>query len=395
MAIINQIGGISTGSLTGVLKGPLDKLFKKDTGQFSYKYPSNLGDDPTRIHAVHFTLFNVKPRQMDVAKVVRVGQDFTNQIKDSMQKEGILGGIATKGKQAWDGVKSALVSTKDMNIDINSAVKAPTGDKIATNITLYMPDTLAMNYHAEYSELTLVEATKGFNRLFETVGSVAKDVAKGAAGDISMNNLPSEIDKYGPSAVEGALGIIDSVAGTELTALGLNAMGVAINPQVQLLYKGLGLRKFTMEFIFTPNSQEESDQVSAIINSFIYASSPTVSGIGGMYFIPPSQFEISFHMAQSGTFSGLASMLQKAGNGIIPGVPLGTKIADELGINKQVENNRLFKVGRCVLEDVSVDYAPNGWAAYKSGAPVQTRLNLSFMEMDILDRTRMYNGEVR
>ena len=53
MAIINQIGGISTGSLTGGLKGPLDKLFKKDTGQFSYKYPSNLGDDPTRIHAVH------------------------------------------------------------------------------------------------------------------------------------------------------------------------------------------------------------------------------------------------------------------------------------------------------------------------------------------------------
>ena len=113
-----------------------------------------------------------------------------------------------------------------------------------------------------------------------------------------------------------------------------------------------------------------------------------------MYFTPPSQFEISFHMAKTGSLSGLGALLQKAGNSIIPGVPLGDATGVG-GVNAKADNDRLYKVGRCVLNNVSVDYAPNGWAAFDGGAPVQTTLRLEFTEMEILDRSRMAAGEVR
>jgi len=48
---------------------------------------------------------------------------------------------------------------------------------------------------------------------------------------------------------------------------------------------------------------------------------------------------------------------------------------------------KIFKVyHECVLENMSVDYAPNGWAAFGDGHPVQTRMTLQFREMDIVSK---------
>ena len=50
---------------------------------------------------------------------------------------------------------------------------------------------------------------------------------------------------------------------------------------------------------------------------------------------------------------------------------------------------KIFEVGDCVLRNVNVDYAPNGWAAYNDGYPIQTRLTLQFQEMDIVTKSTM------
>ena len=39
--------------------------------------------------------------------------------------------------------------------------------------------------------------------------------------------------------------------------------------------------------------------------------------------------------------------------------------------------------------DVGVNYAPNGWAAFDNGAPVQTTLSLHFKEIQALDRGKI------
>ena len=46
----------------------------------------------------------------------------------------------------------------------------------------------------------------------------------------------------------------------------------------------------------------------------------------------------------------------------------------------------LPRYGRCILDNMDVNHAPNGFAAYGDGSMVQTTLELSFKEMDILTR---------
>jgi hypothetical protein len=362
MAILNQIGGISTGGLTGVVQGPLNALFKTKSSLTNYQYPLNLSNDPSAMHIVKFTIRNIIPRHFDVKKTFESAKDTTK-------------------SQLEQTVKAATGLVQNIQANLQ-----PERSKNAATISLYMPDTLSMNYSQQYETLSLGEATNQMSRLAGAVGSFAEGAMNGNLADAFLN----AVNEFGP---EVGLRAIDSTKGTNITDIGLAAMGQAVNPQLQLIYRGVGLRTFTMEFMFAPKSKEESDQVTAVINAFIYASSPDVSGSGGMYFTPPSIFKIDFLMAETGNLSAMASMLQKAGNSIIPGVPLGNALAG--GASKGKENNRLYKVGDCVLTDVSVDYAPNGWAAHENGAPVQTRLNLSFQELNILDRGRLRGDKAR
>ena len=52
-------------------------------------------------------------------------------------------------------------------------------------------------------------------------------------------------------------------------------------------------------------------------------------------------------------------------------------------------NENVHRITRCVLENISVDYAPIGWVTYDGGQPVQTKLTLQFKEIEIVDKTRI------
>ena len=54
-------------------------------------------------------------------------------------------------------------------------------------------------------------------------------------------------------------------------------------------------------------------------------------------------------------------------------------------------NPYLHRIGECVLESIAVDYAPNGWAAFEGGAPVQTRMTLQFKETTYLTKDDFKN----
>ena len=55
-------------------------------------------------------------------------------------------------------------------------------------------------------------------------------------------------------------------------------------------------------------------------------------------------------------------------------------------VYKQQQNPFMQKFGESVIENVSVDYAPNGFATFNDGSPVQIRLTLQFKETNILTR---------
>lgn len=55
---------------------------------------------------------------------------------------------------------------------------------------------------------------------------------------------------------------------------------------------------------------------------------------------------------------------------------------------------KIMTINDCVLENVMIDYAPNGWAAYNDGYPIQTRLTLSFKETKIVTKEDIKNSKV-
>jgi hypothetical protein len=348
MAVISiptSIGGVAIPG--GLIAGPLGKLFGKASGADILQYPSDLASNPTRAHSVFFTITEVEPINNEEARQKTINN--------------ISGGVD----------QSVVASLK------------PKKSKIQSFVSLYMPDTLNMSYSASYDEFSLTDALGVLGRIGQTTLSAVDDYNKTGSLEDTAKNLLN-----GPAAAElvGAIG--DKKGGTQdLSGVLLKAGGKAINPQMQLMYKGVGLRSFQLEFLFTPKTKAEAKSVKDIIDTFTYHFHPSLGdaakGNQGQYFIMPSIFKIEFKFTGSdGAISSIInSVLGSLGS-------IGKAIAPALA-NKGSENTNLYKVGDCVLKDMTVDYAPNGWISYADGNPVQTRMTLQFQEMDILHRGRL------
>jgi hypothetical protein len=174
-------------------------------------------------------------------------------------------------------------------------------------------------------------------------------------------NLTEVIRAIGSSIVGGSGGKIKGALGSILQGggainLGLNAAGYAINPQQQVLFQGVDFRTFGLAFVMTPWNAQESNTIKEIIKTFRKYGSPTIlKNTAGFIFKPPAVFEVEF-------WSG------------------------------SQQNQYLNKVTQCVLTQIEVNYAPNGWTAHNDGAPVQTALNLGFQEIEIIDSTKIEDG---
>ena len=77
--------------------------------------------------------------------------------------------------------------------------------------------------------------------------------------------------------------------------MALTTAGYVFNPQEQILFEGIDFRTFNMSFTFTPYSKQEADEVKKIIETFkLYSRPRTITGTGGMLFIPPATFDVEF-----------------------------------------------------------------------------------------------------
>lgn len=205
--------------------------------------------------------------------------------------------------------------------------------KIAT-ISLYIPDTLNFQYNAGYGNLSLQQVVN------ETASAVGSAVA----------NKPI----LGTLAKTATLGL--SIAQSNAAKLALSTQGLAINPQQQLLFDGIDFRTYQLSFTFTPYSRQEAETVKEIIKLFRYHAAPQITtAAAGMFFVPPSTFDLDF------LFNGQ-------------------------------RNNNVSRVAESVIENIDVNYAPNGWAAYDNGAPVQTTLTMNFKEIELIDKDKIKAG---
>jgi hypothetical protein len=361
------------------LKGPLAVLTKE--GLSILKYPSNLGnkaDSNEKNHWVTFRIFDIEPAGI---------REANTGLADTTQNNTVIGlnagsaglaaaaAVAIPGAILANGVRKGTVSKTDFLkvAAVGTGIAAVAGLVAATGFTvtpptgstksiisLYMPDSLVARYDAQYDEMSL---TKDLGAAITTLRAIDSTIQDPGGGN-GITGSPAAVQ----AAISGSELTGARIPGVEIGALGTllqRAQGYALNPQLQMVYRGTGLRTFQLSFTFTPKSAKEAQDVNNIINQFRFYASPSLGQrIGGqigattnsMFLVPPSLFELEFY---------------------VNGKP----------------SEYLPRYGRCILDNLDINHAPNGFAAYGDGSMVQTTLELSFKEMDILTRDSFIDEE--
>ena len=386
------------------LQGPLSSLFQNQNPK-NLVYPADLGSNPAMGHAVQFEIFDYQSGFGEATKGL-IGE-FEGAARNALNRTGEENVKAAKeaAKSAIDGGQTLLRNaTQDLTTATSvfntgagklalAAVTAPsyqrqTKTSLAT-ISLYMPDTLNVTYNSNYGEVNLTDSlgAKGF--IGSAISDAMRAVDKGGI-DEAQKIL---IKEYGTAYLAGKVG---NLLGENIGGLLQQAAGLYINPQTQLLYKGVDLRTFQLEFIFTPKSAQEAQTTKDICDSFAFYSLPGLSGASGgragQFLIPPQLFKIKFKFLGKNDLIGsvssvFSSALSNSGLGFLTTSNPTSTISNGNAA-------KIMTINECVLQNVNVDYAPNGWAAYNDGHPIQTRLTLQFKEMSLPTKESIENSRV-
>lgn len=247
-------------------------------------------------------------------------------------------------------------------------------------VSMYMPDTLnttLVNDYLHDQSLTDILGWTGF------IASAVSDLGIDAKGtNQDSGNL---YNAYGKGFAERFLG------GNLGTLFG-NVAGQVQNPQLQMLYKGVNLREFQFEFRFIPTSKKEAEVVDSIIKNFTHYSVPELAGGKSNQFLkPPQIFSIKFAFTGgSGLAGAVSNFFKNIGTNILTSQVTGALFGSMSDPSKSGGNAKIFEIYHdCVLTNIQVDYAPNGWAAYNDGYPVETRMTLTFKETDIVTKSNV------
>lgn len=361
ISIPTSVAGIS---IPGAVNGPLNLLYGNKYDKTNYRFPRDVGSNPTRQHVILFTIKEPDPIQFGT--VLQQTGEAAIDIGKTAGRAAITAGtqfaagqnqqaITTLGTAANEAQPAAEKFAEGVNSLTNPKLNRKNGDSIA----LYIPDTVNVTYSADYNDKFSLTDALG-KPYFLAQGAVSLyNTFKNFMNEPVVNT----INKAGndPFVVKKIAEVLSSSRlGTNLTDIALNKSGFALNPQVQVLFEGIGFRNFQFDFLLTPYSQEESDTIKKIIEKFKYASAPKIDRNGvfsqGLFMQIPNTFEIEF-------------------------------------LYKGARNTNVHRIGESVLTNVNVDYAGAGsWATHNDGSPVQIRLTLQFTETIIIDKNKITEG---
>lgn len=400
------------------LAGPLKSLFQPE-GKGNFVYPSDLTTNPAMCHAVQFNFCDwTTDFQQDTNSVI-------NQVSEATEGAALqeLNTSKAELKTAIDYVRTqvaeagANITNKDLIAQKETAVEEaslkvfqlltkaftpgtykPRTLKTISTVSLYMPDTLTADFESQYNTLSftntlgkggfIASAAESLKGKVNFSGGVKQNYANILSDPAVKEFISSKIDSLG-----GKLG----VQGDTKDLLN-QALGQFVNPQMQLIYQGRDFRNFSMSFVFTPKSSAEAQTVKNIIDTFIFYSSPGVTGVGtnqpGRYLTPPQIVNVK--MVFTGGSNGIAGAVINQFQSALNNVGLGF-----LGKSQSITNTvnsgkpaKVFNIKECVITNVRVDYAPNGWAAFEDGYPVQTTMTVDLRETQIFTKEDVQNSVV-
>lgn len=335
--------------------GPLASLFKSKYNYNAIQYPSDLNSSG-KGHAIVFDIY-----QPQSASAAEVASTISNGLKRA--GEGLLSAYDATTSAIGNGVNAvannplaAGQAAVNGITSFNQSVRQGIVDNVEKGSTLFtgmLNGQLPEGLGASQTVTQFMEMKKDLRATvslympetlsFTYTTSYGEESIMGAAA-----SLPGLLGK--PAS------FVNSVMDNQAVKLALNKLGYAFNPQEQVLFQGIQFRTFEMSFTFSPRSAHESSKVQQIVKLFRSYAAPTiVTGLAGFFYTPPGVFNLSF---------------KKDG----------------------AVNPNINKLTDCVLESVTVNYAPNGWSSYKDGQPTQMTMDLSFKETVLVDRDKIEQG---
>ena len=229
-------------------------------------------------------------------------------------------------------------------------------------IALYMPDTVLFDNQQSYSE----PSTTGVLPALLSLGKSAVDTFTKNNGQGVAQNLMNNMGIFAGAGIFAGLKQL-GFDNSFINAAQQSILGAVTNPLLEVIYTSPQLRSFRFDFMFYPRDEREARSVQNIILDLTYHQAPEiVERSSGFFLVPPSEFDIKFYY-----------------NGAInPNIP---------------------PISTCVLTDIQVDYAPNGWTAYETGTdtrslypakggtgmPVAIRMSLNFKETEIVTKQQI------
>lgn len=335
--------------------GPLASLFKPKYNYNAIQYPSDLNSSG-KGHSIVFEIFQPQSASAEeLASTITNGLDKAKNSAVSTYESGttaISNGANALITNPADSAKAVAAAT-DSAYEKGKQTIVNGYEKARTVFTGMMNGQLPEGLGASQTAAQFMEMKKDLRATvslympetlsFQYTTSYGEETIIGAAA-----SLPGLLGK--------PAGIAQSIMDNQAVKLALNKLGYAFNPQEQVLFQGIHFRTFEMSFTFSPRSAHESSKVQQIVKLFRSYAAPTiVTGLAGFFYTPPGVFNLSF---------------RKDGE-----------------INPNIN-----KLTDCVLENVSVNYAPNGWSSHKDGQPTQMTMDLSFKETVLVDRAKIEQG---
>lgn len=228
-------------------------------------------------------------------------------------------------------------------------------------VVLYMPEDVSTGYKANWT-----------GKAFSNIGAAAMALAgSGNGGQLaqnSLNTVGTAMDQLLPNlGVKAVQEIIGKITGEQISDNDVlsGTQGVILNPNVELLFQGIDLRNFTLNYKLVPRNQPEADNIKQIINIFRKAMLPDFSS--------GTTLTAAGNAIQIGGQNIAASYIQ---------VPSVCKVSFMHGSQL---NTNVAQYKMCAITQVDVNYTPDGaYATYDDGNMVAIGLTLSFQETKLI-----------
>jgi len=321
-----------------------------------FNFPETIGNDEykdwMRFGVVQFEgTKGIDRSRVDFSSITST-TDKTRNSKVGVNSRSVIPISNTKQKLTADA-KRVDISNRPTKINRRNKTFS-----VSADIILPMPQSLSVNNTVAWDNAELgfiggaIRGGLDPTNLKNSIADTIKATSGGAVFDNIFTSVKSKLANF-----------LVGVTGANGQVVNETANRFILNPHAEVLFKGVDFRKFQFQWKLTPRSENEVNIVRDIIQMFKFHSAPDISSDTNQNFIVyPDEFQIQFMHLNSDTGA--------------------------------VEDNLyLPRISQCILTDVATNYTSVGlWSAFKSGAPVEVELSLSFSEVELITKQRIDEG---